>query len=708
MNLASRCDRFEAPDQAYLHEGGDDRGAGAFAFASELLKDGRPGPPKPFPIVAKGVRVTSSLGVGRRRFDAALIAVALFGLWYVVRTVTLVLPSWHVDGAFQTASALFRLDSGQFPGRDFFPYLGLAAVYLPFPLFKLAGADLAASTSAAYYLVLLASAGTVTLVMRMIAPAVPWRRVLIVALLALPVALGAAKAGIIPGTAGDIVARQVDPGNSLRPLRSFAPYLCAALLLLVQARVVSPVARSGCYGLIGGTILWWTNDYGPPAAAMAALVMAVDLTRRRAWSPAAIVAGGGGAIAGLAATLCLLTAFHPRAFLEYTLLDVARDQWWYFEGARVFSPADFGFMLVPANLLAIAVIVALGVRVARRRDKGEAMAALIGFALLAGGLFATIGGHVEWGYYAGFRWWSVLVILAYPSRVTWGRLAARAPGRAITRFGAIALGVITALFAGGAAAAHAFRHGRLADDPAFYHEPALGGFLEVEWRDYIARAKAHRGASLEEYWGLWSAARRQHRGRVDMVIHALGSRRAAHARLIAAMPPVVTSSRPWATWGYHGWAMSVNWWFYAPLLQNYRIDVVSPKTFLWTRARQPDWTAVPCRVSADARRVIISGQRGALYDVRLAYRVDPAARRLLRVYNGLGFAEGWIPLDDRATSARFPVLFDDEMSKSGVVFDTRPAQSGSPRIKVTGCAAAAVPMTDDVRAILPDPNAPRL
>lgn len=652
--------------------------------------------------------MTSSSGVGPRRLDAALILIALVGLWYVVRTVTLVLPSWHVDGAFQTASALFRLDSGQFPGRDFFPYLGMAAVYVPYPLFKLGGADLAASTSAAYYLVLLASAGTVTLIMRMIAPGVPSARVLIVALLALPVALGAAKAGIIPGTAGDVVTRQVDPGNSLRPLRSFAPYLSAALLLLVQARVVSPVTRCGCYGLIGGVILWWTNDYGPPAAAMAALVMAVDLTHRRAWSLAAIAAGAGGAGVGMAATLCLLTAFHPGAFLEYILRDVARDQWWYFEGARVFSLADFGFMLVPANLLAIAVIGALGVRVALRRDKGEAMVALVGLALLVGGLFATIGGHVEWGYHAAFRWWAVLVILGYVLRATWSGLARRALGRSVTRFGTAALGIATLSFAGGAIAAHAFRYDRLAHDPAFYREPALGGFLEVGWRDYLTRAKAYRGASLEEYWGLWSAARRQHRGRVDMAIHALGSQRAPHARLIAALPPVVTSSRPWATWGYHGWALSLNWWFYAPLLQHYRIDAVSPKTYLWTRAEQADWTPVACRVSTNARRVIIAGQRGALFDVRIAYRVEPAARRLLRAYNGIGFAEGWIPLDDRAGSARFPVLFDDKIAESGVVFETRPAQSGSPRIEVTGCTAAAIPMTDDVRAILPDPSAPRL
>lgn len=207
--------------------------------------------------------------------------------------------------------------------------------------------------------------------------------------------------------------------------------------------------------------------------------------------------------------------------------------------------------------------------------------------------------------------------------------------------------------------------------------------------------------SVEEYWGLWSAARRQHSERVDMTIHALGDERARQARLIGALPPLVTSSRPWATWGGQGWAMSVNWWFYAPLLQHYRIDATSPKTYLWARAEQPSWSPVACRVTPDANGLFIDGRAGDLFDVRAAYRVEAAPRRLLMAYNGLGMARGWVPLDDAAGQARFPVLFDKRVAASGVRFDTFPRQPGSPRIDVTGCTAAAIPMTNDIRAVLP-------
>jgi hypothetical protein len=55
------------------------------------------------------------------------------------------IPIFHIDGAFQTASSLFRLDSGQLPGRDFYPYLGVGPLLAIFPIFKIGGSDLSAT-----------------------------------------------------------------------------------------------------------------------------------------------------------------------------------------------------------------------------------------------------------------------------------------------------------------------------------------------------------------------------------------------------------------------------------------------------------------------------------------------------------------------------------------------------------------------------------
>ncbi len=632
-----------------------------------------------------------------------MLLATFVGLIFIVRAVTLNVPTLHVDGAFQTASGLFRLDSGQFPGRDFLPYLGLAAVYVPFPVFKAAGSDLAASATAAYVVVMAASAATIVLSIRLVTPTLPSARVFIVALITMPLALGAAKSGYLYEAFEETLLGQIVPGNSMRSLRSSAPYLSAALLLVVLDKVRTPAKRNLCFGAIGGGIFWWSSDYGPPAAAMAAVTMGVDLVRARGFSVANIAAGAVGAIATMVATVTLLTAFHPRRFMEYLFVDVGRDQWWYFGpwfDARIFAMTDLSVLLTSSHLFAVTVFAALGVRVAHGRDRHEAMLALIGLALITGGLLATVGGHVDIGYFAAFRWWAGLVVLAHAIRWLWSWLEPKQLGTWVRRYSKRVLAGVALTYAASGAAAYAWRQDQLARDPAFYREDGLGGYLPVGWRAYMTRAKSSGSDVVEEYWGLWSAVSRQHFGAVDSTIHALGDERVAHGQSIEMKRPLMISSRPSTTLGYQGWSMSVNWWFYAPLLRNHRIVAVSPKTFLWTRAEQPGWKPVPCRVSSDRTRLIVEGASGGLFDVHATYRTEPAARRLLMAYNGLGMADGWFPLDAAAGHARFPVFVDAEVVARGVRFRVSPA-AGPRAVAVTGCTAAAVPMTPDVRAILP-------
>ena len=54
-------------------------------------------------------------------------------------------PTSHMDGAFQTSSALFRLLSSDKIGEDFFFYLGIGPLYTLYPFFKLMGGALSSS-----------------------------------------------------------------------------------------------------------------------------------------------------------------------------------------------------------------------------------------------------------------------------------------------------------------------------------------------------------------------------------------------------------------------------------------------------------------------------------------------------------------------------------------------------------------------------------
>jgi hypothetical protein len=82
------------------------------------------------------------------------VIVIMWSIWTIFNSLYMAinLPTYHLDGAFQTASGLYRLEAGQFPGKDFYPYLGIMPLYALYPAFKLLGSDLSASVFSAYFL----------------------------------------------------------------------------------------------------------------------------------------------------------------------------------------------------------------------------------------------------------------------------------------------------------------------------------------------------------------------------------------------------------------------------------------------------------------------------------------------------------------------------------------------------------------------------
>ena len=85
-----------------------------------------------------------------------VLAIVSFLTWAILFALASAIdtPIFHLDGAFQTASGMFRLDAGQFPGRDFYPYLGIAPLLSIYTVFKLLGAKLAASVASAAFMTL--------------------------------------------------------------------------------------------------------------------------------------------------------------------------------------------------------------------------------------------------------------------------------------------------------------------------------------------------------------------------------------------------------------------------------------------------------------------------------------------------------------------------------------------------------------------------
>jgi hypothetical protein len=175
---------------------------------------------------------------------------------------TINIPTYHLDGAFQTASGLYRLDAGQFPGKDFYPYLGVGPLYVLYPLFKALGSDVSSSIFSADFTVAVVVMLSIAFIWHML-----WQPKSFIT----SVAAGSVLFFLYIGFSivnrvlfnQPILMEQIglSPGNSLKPLRSFAPYLAAIIFYFFVLNISSTRMKYITAGMLTGLILLWSNDY---------------------------------------------------------------------------------------------------------------------------------------------------------------------------------------------------------------------------------------------------------------------------------------------------------------------------------------------------------------------------------------------------------------------------------------------------------------
>ncbi len=182
-----------------------------------------------------------SAGQVQPRMTAAqhylIVATLLLATAGLALEVAVDIPVAHLDGAYQTASGLFRLHAGHLPGRDFFPYLGVGLLYAIYPFFKMAGAHLAASVFAAQLAVSVACALAVALVWQLV-----WRRSSILQSLVCGAFLtyGLGSIALYP----DIVDLNILE-HYLSVNEFLAVYAASIVFILVAVRVLWPVLTFG-------------------------------------------------------------------------------------------------------------------------------------------------------------------------------------------------------------------------------------------------------------------------------------------------------------------------------------------------------------------------------------------------------------------------------------------------------------------------------
>lgn len=652
----------------------------------------------------------------RRLFERRVVRVGLLLLLLLLdlivpiahaRQVMHEAPTFHLDGSFQTVSGLLRLSRGDWPGKDFFPYLGIGPVVALYPVFKMMGGTLSASVFSSFFMTMLSLQLVVGLTTALIFRRRPVWAILWAA--AVP-AVAVAAAMVRPelwGAANGLLANAGMPGNSLRPIRAAAPYLLALVAFFVLRPRWTP-RRAAVVGAVAGVVgAIWSNDYGVVSAVVIVVLVTVHVVRWRL-APMARGLGAlwGGAALGYVVSGFLATAGYFIPLLRYNFVDVREDQFWYFgdwnRTDRIYSLGDlYRVMRLEDAIYPLVVLLFAAIYGLVSRDLGALLVSFVGASEFAGGLAATVGGH-SGGYFWSFVLWGYVVTAVAIVRAVVVGLA-RVPnlrrwlttsriGR--TLYAVPAAVTVVALVVAGISALRVNREtaAAIVADPGHVYEPGLGGFLPVAFQGQIDTVKGRGSHVLEEYMGLAGAINGPNPGlRVDSVIAALGDQRKAFADQLQKRPDLVVTTVPtvnvWPTWG-----VSANWWFYRTLFNSYAPVQTSPMTLDWRPRAPVHWAPVGCDIRG--QQIALAARSAGWFEVTLHYRGPGRnSRAYSMVENNINFAmsaQGFVALDPGAPMQQFPVAIPDPGSGTTLLPLRNVSKDGGQVTELQSCTASAI------------------
>lgn len=584
-------------------------------------------------------------------FSCAIVILAIFfGLKH-----SLIISIDHVDGAYQTASGLFRLHNGQLPGRDFYPYLGVGLLYFLYPVFFVAGAKISASLFAAHFVTILSSAFIAGLITFLF---VKSNRSFYSAFAGfIFIAISSAASPYLP----NIIMNSILPGNSLRPLRSLIPYFDVALIyLVINYYRAKPKIIYSTIGALAGISILWSNDFGIASTAALGLLTLIYSYQNHQLSFKNLSLTAISAIITFAILITIATHGHAIEMLKYNFLDVRGDQYWYFSpweaDNRILSIRDFIIKFPQCCGLGWPILIIIIAITYLYPTIENLLLFTLAIALLCGGTLLIVGGHINDGYFDPFKFLCFVLTILWIIRYKKYRL----PNFDLKIFLMLILATTSA-----AAYDYYCSRDKLAHDQSKIFIPELGGYLPAEWNNFLEVARQSKDqVVLEEYWGVWSAFNNKNADTpVDSVIHALGSTRDIYENKIKEFPEIVITTARSHTVSWQSWGLSANWWFHRYLLKNYQPKKISPAIIMWTKSEEISWPEIPCFVdnqNGKSSSFTIAAKSASLYEITLKYRNKGlSSRSLVLANNNLNFASsplGYVSLNIAENSTTFPVF----------------------------------------------------
>lgn len=605
----------------------------------------------------------SSVILGLSKYAAVFLSLTI--CFVTALSSSVYVPNIHLDGAFQTASGLFRLETGQLPGRDFYPYLGVGPLLVIFPIYKIFGGDLAATVAAAKF---------ITIFLSWMAVATLWHFVLrptnvINALIGSSLTLFGidfiASQSLLP----NLLVFVLEPGNSLRPVRAVLPYLVALSIYFLIKTVAHVNARNFLISATLGAALLWSNDFAIPTFGIFLLFVFFYFYRfEKKWVRFASIITSTSIIVWFV-VLSLVTAGHPIDLLKYNFLDVAKDQWWYFgpygSSTRIFEISQLPRLLSTENYFPLFVLFATLLLAIKTRLIENYLIFSIGLALFAGGSLASIGGHLG-GYFGGFYFWGVVTSLIFSLKAF--TLVANS-GKWLAFFRPCWLHIsgllMIGLMAGVALKDYKVNLKQAQVDQNKFYVDDFGAYLDVGFREYIKYARQNRALiAIEDYWGLWNSLNKSFPPwPVDSVIHALGNVREVSQGSLKQADLIITTRYSTST-EWQPWNLSQNYWFYDELISKWEPVFSSPTTVVWKRAHNRSaFESAACLISNDKNSFTLPQSAPGFYRITLGYSSAGGGRHLLMVRNNISYgadAGGFLSLMPGNHIATFPVLLSTE------------------------------------------------
>mgnify|MGYP005850028939 CR=1 FL=1 len=516
-----------------------------------------------------------------------LLLACLLGIQAVQVVGQVMNPSWiPYNGYFQNANPVERLCLGQWPGRDFDPYLGLGTPWLAWALSPIFGCD-PQGTDAAYQLltrILLAAA----------LAGIGWAAglqgrgtlVLFSGLMLAQAGFG----GLLP-LIGVPTLQILNPAASLFGIRVATPLL----LVVLAAAALSRLPGHRGWAITGGAAALaalLAPDSGAAALAGIAALLLVDHWHRHRLALRPLLLGAAAAASAYAAVLALggllLTGGRLDLWLGWLLWEMRTAQGWIFSyDPDALAAAWHRPLRHPASIL----LVLLAILLARHNDARPVALAGVATAALVAAWVPYLGGMQNERYLSAVE--LVLATLAAAATV---RLLSTERIRAIAALAGVAVTLPISLLVLPIA---------IAPWKADSVPTPWGGRSHPSWQplwDIGAEMRAAGGHLVSLYRGpLARASGTPPTGRQDYLIHAFRAKDLESWRQAVAEARWVVTLAPEAIL-FGRWMERVYW----PVLREAYLGHIPHRDVgplrLWnTRPARltPDGRAVACRIGED-------------------------------------------------------------------------------------------------------------